>query len=124
MQRKMTCIVCPIGCQMDVQLDGERVLCVTGNTCKRGCEYALAECTNPVRTITSTVKVTGGALPVLPVKTDKPVPKRLVFDCIKEMNKCNLHAPVAIGDIIIENLLDTGINVVATSYCPALPLQD
>lgn len=117
-KRELVCINCPIGCLMEVTLDGDTINSVKGYKCKRGLEYARAECTNPVRIVTSTVKVRNGSLPVVPVKTEKPIPKRMILDCMKEINRCCVKAPVKIGDIIVENLLGTGINIVATGNIP------
>ncbi|MDI9482247.1 MAG: DUF1667 domain-containing protein [Bacillota bacterium] len=117
-KRELVCINCPIGCLMEVTLDGDTINSVKGYKCKRGLEYARAECTNPVRIVTSTVKVRNGCLPVVPVKTEKPIPKRMILDCMKEINRCCVKAPVKIGDIIVENLLGTGINIVATGNIP------
>ncbi|NLO40763.1 MAG: DUF1667 domain-containing protein [Ruminiclostridium sp.] len=114
-EKKLVCIVCPVGCQMVVSQNEEDIEKVSGNQCKRGREYAIAECTNPVRTVTSTIAVLNGELPVAPVKTDKPIPKQLISDCMREINQCIAQAPVRIGDIIIRNVLDTGSNIVATS---------
>ncbi|CCC57744.1 DUF1667 domain-containing protein [Caloramator australicus] len=113
MIKNMTCINCPLGCQLKVEVDGE--IKVSGNKCKRGEEYAKNEITNPLRIITTTVKVEGGDRPLLSVKTDKEIPKSKIFDIMKEINKVKINAPVEIGDIIIENVLGTGANIVATS---------
>ena len=113
MKRNLTCIVCPIGCQLSVTLEDGVVTEVTGNTCPRGKQYAIDECTNPVRTVTSTVRTVGGG--VIPVKTDRPIPKELMFDCMKEINKAVATLPVRIGDVLIENVLGTGANVVITA---------
>ncbi|KRQ86286.1 hypothetical protein ABG79_01909 [Caloramator mitchellensis] len=113
MIKNMTCINCPLGCQLEVEVDGE--IKVSGNKCKRGEEYAKNEITNPLRIITTTVKVEGGDRPLLSVKTDKEIPKSKIFDIMKEINKVKTKAPVEIGDIVIENVLGTGANIVATS---------
>lgn len=113
MIKNMTCINCPLGCQLEVEINGE--LKVTGNRCKKGEEYAKNEIKNPTRIITSTVRVQGGDRPLLSVKTDKEIPKARIFDIMKEINKVAVNAPVEIGDIIIENVLGTGSNIVATS---------
>ncbi|NLK88372.1 MAG: DUF1667 domain-containing protein [Clostridiaceae bacterium] len=111
----LTCIVCPIGCRISVETgDDGGIGKITGNSCKRGIAYAEAECTNPLRTITSTVRVEGSQIKVVPVKTDKPVPKALIMDCMKEINKLRVSPPVRSGDVIIEDLLKTGANVIAT----------
>jgi CxxC motif-containing protein len=111
----LTCIVCPIGCRVSVKTgDDGGIEEITGNSCKRGIAYAETECTNPLRTITSTVRVEGSQTRVVPVKTDKSVPKALILDCMKEINKLRISSPVRSGDIIIEDLLNTGANVIAT----------
>lgn len=113
MIRNLTCIVCPKGCQLTVTLDDDKkVVSVEGATCKRGVEYANNECTNPMRTVTSTVAIKGGG--VVPVKTDRTIPKALVFDCMKLINKAVVAEDAPIGTVVIENLLDTGANVITT----------
>lgn len=112
--RTMTCIVCPVGCSLKVKLVDGRVEEVTGNTCEKGFDYAVTECTNPVRTLTSTVRVKGGELPVVPVKSDKPIPKGLMLPCMKVLNKVSLSAPVKIGDTVVRDILGTGADIVVT----------
>ncbi len=115
-KRDLVCVSCPIGCAITVELDdGGQVLTVTGNTCKRGDSYARQECTRPERMLTSTVKVMGGRLPVVPVKSSVPVPKELLFDCMNEINKVTVAAPVKIGDVVLKNILNTGVDIVATN---------
>lgn len=115
-KRELICVSCPIGCAITVELDDNgEVLSVTGNTCKRGDSYARQECTHPERMLTSTVKVEGGRLPVVPVKSRLPVPKEMLFDCMKEINKITVKAPVHIGDVVLSNILDTGVDIVATN---------
>lgn len=110
MKRELTCIVCPMGCTMEVTLEGSEVINVSGNTCPRGKKYAIEECTNPMRTITTTVKCSDGS--VLSVKTDKTIPKDKMFECVKLINKTIIDLPICVGDVIIENVF--GANVVAT----------
>ncbi|MBV7274970.1 DUF1667 domain-containing protein [Clostridium sp. PL3] len=114
LMRELTCIGCPIGCQLQVKLEGKEVTEVTGFTCKRGEEYAKKECTNPTRIVTSSVYVEGGEIGVVPVKTEADIPKEKIFDCIKALKGIVVKAPVNIGDIIIKNVLDTGVNIIAT----------
>ncbi len=108
--RNLTCIVCPRGCSLCVELDGKNVLSVTGNLCPRGKKYAEDECTHPMRTVTSTVKTNSGG--VISVKTDRAIPRENVFDCMKLINEATATLPVHIGDIIIHDAY--GANVVAT----------
>ena len=111
--RNLTCIVCPRGCQMVVTLSDEgKVEEVVGNFCKRGVGYANDECTNPKRTVTSTMRTVGGG--VVAVKTSGSVPKGVMFDVMAEINRTNAPDDVKIGDVVIENVCGTGINVVAT----------
>ena len=110
MERKLTCIVCPLGCEITVQLNGREVTAVTGNTCPRGKEYAQNECTNPQRTVTSTVRCDDGGL--VSVKTDRPIPKEKMAECMARMNETVAKLPVAIGDVLLENVF--GSNIVAT----------
>ena len=114
--KELICVSCPIGCAVTVTLDdNNEVVSVTGNTCKRGDSYARQECTHPERMLTSTVKVTGSRLPVVPVKSAKPVPKELLLDCMKEINQVTVEAPVHIGDVVLSNILNTGVDIVATN---------
>ena len=112
MTRDLTCIVCPKGCQLKVELEDKKVISVEGYTCKRGLAYAEAECTAPMRTITSTAAVIGGG--VVPVKTDKTVPKEMMFDCMKVINQARVPADATLGTVVVENILGTGANVVTT----------
>ena len=114
MKKNMTCITCPIGCYLTVDIENGEVASVTGNTCKRGIQYAKTECTNPVRVITTTVKIQSKTHRVIPVKTEKAVPKEKLFDCLKAMKNIEVQAPIHIGEIIIPNICETGINLVAT----------
>lgn len=117
-KKELICINCPIGCHIEVLMDGNIVKSIKGFQCKRGEIYAETECTNPVRMVTSTAAVVNGRLAVAPVKTDKPIPKHLMKACIEEINKCTMKAPVAIGDIVLKNVLNTGVNIVATGNVP------
>ncbi|WP_027632693.1 DUF1667 domain-containing protein [Clostridium hydrogeniformans] len=110
MERELICIVCPRGCRLKVNVDEKTV---TGNSCKRGEIYGINEVTSPVRVITSTVKINGAALRMLPVKTDGAIPKDLNFKCMEEIAKVEVEAPIKVGQVVIENVLGTGINVVA-----------
>lgn len=110
MTRELTCIVCPIGCSLTVEIEDNKVISVEGNTCPRGKVYAEAECTNPMRTITSTMKCEDGN-PVS-VKTENPIPKDKMFECMDIINKSVAKLPVKVGDVLIENVF--GSNIIAT----------
>ena len=113
MERVLTCIVCPRGCRLTVELDGGKVVSVSGNACKRGVTYAENECTHPVRTVTSTVKCEDGG--IVAVKTETTVPKERVFDVMTEINRTRAENNVKIGDVIIDDVCGLGVRVVATS---------
>lgn len=113
MQSNITCIVCPMGCRMTITKIDDRFN-VEGNTCKRGEKYGIQEVTAPKRMLTSTVKIEGSVLHMLPVKTSDSIPKEMVFDLMDILNKVRVNAPIKVGDIIIEDVLGTGVNIVAT----------
>ena len=114
MKRELTCIVCPRGCSLVCELDDNGgVISVSGNICPRGKTYAVNECTNPQRVITSTVRCKDGA--VVSCKTSTTVPKGMMFDVMKVINTTLAPSDVKIGDVVIKNVLDTGADVVVTS---------
>lgn len=112
--RNLTCISCPMGCPVTVEMDGDEILSVSGNTCKRGEIYARKEVINPTRIVTSTVKVIGGKADMVPVKTKTDIPKSRIFDCVRALKGITVKAPVHIGDIILADAAGTGVAVVAT----------
>lgn len=112
--RKLTCISCPMGCPLTVEMEGSMVISVTGNTCKRGDVYARKEVTDPTRIVTSTVSVIGGTADMVSVKTKEDIPKEKIFDCVKSLKGLQVKAPVHIGDVILPNAGGTGIDIVAT----------
>lgn len=113
-ERNLTCISCPMGCSLTVMLDGEKVVSVSGNTCKRGDIYARKEVTNPTRIVTTTVTVEGGNAEMISVKTKEDIPKEKVFDCVKALKGVTASAPVHIGDVIVKDIAGTGVDIVAT----------
>lgn len=112
--RELICIGCPMGCPLTVEMENQEVLSVSGNTCPNGDKYARKEVTDPRRTVTSTVKILGGELAVASVKTQTDIPKNKIFDCMREIDKIEINAPVKIGDIVIEDVAGTGVNVIVT----------
>ena len=117
--RELICIGCPLGCPLTVEMKGTEVVSVTGNTCPNGDRYARKEVTDPRRTVTSTVRVLGGSLPVVSVKTAQDIPKNKIFDCMQELATIRVKAPVQEGDVIVSNIADTGVPVIATKEIPA-----
>ncbi len=112
---EMTCVVCPIGCNLKVTMDGNgKFLSVTGNKCLKGAIYAKEEVTEPKRILPTNIKVVGGELPLVSVRTEKPIPKKLLFEAMEVIRTFKVKAPVKRGQILIKNLLGTGVNVIAT----------
>lgn len=111
--RELICIGCPLGCPVTVRMEGE-TLEVSGHTCKRGEDYARKEVLSPTRIVTSSVHVSNGELPMVSVKTKGDIPKGMIFACMEEIRKVTVPAPVAIGDVIIENCAGTHVDIVAT----------
>lgn len=111
---EITCIHCPLGCTVSVSTEQGEIITLTGNTCKRGEEYARTEITNPLRMVTSTILVHGGASPLVSCKTKTDIPKQKIVACMEEINVTTVKAPIQIGDILIHNVADTGVDVVAT----------
>lgn len=117
--RKFICITCPRGCALDVTMEGEAVVKMEGNSCKRGIDYVTGELNDPRRMVTTTVRVKGGVHPLAPVYTESPIPKPRILDLLAEIRKIELRAPVKFGDVVIENALGTGVNVLASRNIPA-----
>lgn len=112
--RELTCIGCPMGCQLTAVLEDGQVTRVTGNTCPRGDAYARKECTHPARTVTGTVRVSGGALPVVSVRTRGDVPKEKVLEVARALHTAAVPAPVQAGQVVLADVCGTGVAVVAT----------
>ena len=110
---EIICVVCPKGCHLKVE-ENNGDYSVTGNACRRGIKYGINEMTAPKRVITSTVKITGGIHKRLPVMTNGDIPKDLNFKCMDVINSIEVVSPVKSGDIIVPNILDTGVDLVAT----------
>lgn len=111
-QKKLTCIVCPMGCSLTVTLDHGKVQSVSGNTCPRGAKYGEEECTHPTRTLTTTMKVEGRDM--VSVKSASPLPKEHIFEYVKIINEMLLKAPVHIGDVVLKDIGGTGVDIIAT----------
>lgn len=108
--KELICITCPRGCHLKVDDN----MNVTGNFCPRGAKYAINELTHPVRVLTSTIRVNSTLSPRCPVKSKDALPKELIFKAMEEINKVRMDAPIKIGDVIIPNILNSGIDIVAT----------
>lgn len=117
---ELTCIKCPKGCHLKVMLGENGVESVGGNSCPKGAEYAEKETTNPTRMVTSTVRISGAELPVLPVRLDEEIPKEAIFSVMEAIRGYTAKAPVEIGDVLIENVCGLGVNVAAAASADAL----
>ena len=118
-KRELICINCPLGCMLTVEMDGKKVVSVSGNTCPRGEAYAKKEVTNPTRIVTSTVKVEGGKTHMVSVKTKSDIPKEKIFDCVKALKGVTVKAPVHIGDVI--HTVSRAIQIGLIFQCLSLP---
>lgn len=112
-KRELTCIVCPVGCRVTVEIEGEEMR-VSGNRCKRGEAYCRQEVSCPVRTVTSLVAVSGSEHPLCPVKTSRAIPRAKIAEVLAILRTMRVKAPVAIGDILVANIAGTGADLVAT----------
>ncbi|MBR4026487.1 MAG: DUF1667 domain-containing protein [Lachnospiraceae bacterium] len=112
--RTLTCIGCPLGCILQVEIENGEVLSVSGNTCKRGDVYARKEVTHPTRIVTSTVRVVGGDITMVSVKTANDIPKEKIMDIMACLEEIKVNAPVHIGDVILADVAGTGVDIVAT----------
>ena len=114
MKKEIICTVCPRGCHIQVEGEGEKILSVEGQGCKRGLEYASAEFAHPVRILTTTVKIAGVQNDLLPVRSNKPLPKEKLFDCMEVIRSAQVTLPVARYDVVIADICGTGVDIVAT----------
>jgi len=113
------CIGCPLGCRVTVTLDKRGgVTGIKGAECRQGEKYVLKELENPVRTLTATVRTGDEDHPLLPVRTSRPVPKKLMAEIMLETARVKVKPPVEAGDVILRNVLKTGSNLIATSDWP------
>ncbi len=112
--KQFNCIMCPLGCLLTVTLEDGQVTKVTGNTCPRGEIYAKQEMTNPQRMLTSTVRIEGGELPLLPVVSKTTLPKGKILDCAQALRGVDINAPIKAGDVVVPNILGLGVDIVAS----------
>ena len=113
-KHELTCIGCPLGCNVKVTLENNIIISVEGNTCKRGEIYARKEITAPTRIVTSTVRVTGSDISMVSCKTASDIPKEKIFDVIDALKDISVAAPVRIGDVLVKDVSGTGVDIIAT----------
>jgi len=111
-ETNITCILCPIGCE--IRINTKELIILDGAKCKKGIEYSKNEVLNPKRILTTSILVKNGILPLVSVKTSKPIPKDKIFKILEIIKKTSVNAPIKIGEIIIKNILDTGSDIIAT----------
>ncbi|MBQ7942967.1 MAG: DUF1667 domain-containing protein [Lachnospiraceae bacterium] len=119
-KKELICIGCPKGCVLTVTMESGKVQAIGGNTCPKGEDYARKEMLDPRRTVTSTVRVLRGNIPVVPVKTSEDIPKDKIFACMEALRQVEVEAPVQVGDIVLKDAAGTGISVVATREVQAI----
>jgi CxxC motif-containing protein len=117
-KRHFVCVVCPIGCEIDVVHDGSKIISMEGNKCEKSVEFVSQELIEPMRILTTTVRIQGSRWPVIPVRTDKSVPKRLFPRIMRQLRRIKLQAPVNILDVVVGDILHTGANIIATRTMP------
>ena len=117
MNKNLTCIECPKSCELIVDIENCRVVKVSGNQCKAGESYCLAEIENPMRVLTSAVLGEGLALKMIPLRTDRPLPKAKLLEAMAEIKKIRINKPVKPGDVIVNNFLGLGVDLIATREC-------
>ena len=114
MIKKITCIECPKGCILEVEIDGAKIIEIRGNDCPKGIAYAKAEIENPLRILTSSVQAEGLSLKMIPVRTDRPIPKDKLFEGMEEIKLIRIEKELGVGEVIIKDFLGLGVNLVAT----------
>lgn len=117
-KRSVICTSCPVGCDLTVTMVDGEIVEVEGNACKKGINYVEQEIFDPRRMVATTVKVKNGFYPLVPVYTEHPVPKPKIMDILAEIRKVEVEAPVQINDVVLKDVLGTGINVIASRDMP------
>jgi CxxC motif-containing protein len=117
-KKHFVCVVCPIGCEIDVVHEGSTIVSMEGNKCEKSVEFVSQELVEPMRILTTTVRIQGSRWPVVPVRTDRAVPKRLFPRIMKRLRLVELQAPVNMLDVVLRDILHTGANIVATRSMP------
>ncbi len=117
-KKHFVCVVCPIGCEIDVVHDGSKIISMEGNKCEKSEECVSQELIEPMRMLTTTVRIQGSKWPVIPVRTDKAVPKRLFPRIMRQLRRIKLQAPVSMLDVVVRDVVGTGASVIAARTVP------
>ena len=113
-ERTIICLSCPKGCRVKVKAEDNQIKDISGNECPQGIEYAKNEYLNPTRILPTTVRVRNGQIALVPVKTAAPIPKEKIGEAMQKLSEIEVEAPIKLGQVIVENIVDTGVDVVAT----------
>jgi CxxC motif-containing protein len=114
MKKRLICIECPAGCTLSVDVENGRVVKLEGNKCEKGETYAIAEIENPTRVLTTTVLAEGLQMKMIPVRTDRPIPKERMFEAMDQVRKVVVRSSGNVGDVVARNILGMGANLIAT----------
>jgi CxxC motif-containing protein len=117
-EREFICVTCPVGCTIRATVEGSALVAVRGQACRRGIAFVQEELTAPTRALTTTVRVDGGTLPLVPVRSAEPLPKGMVRDVAARLRTVRLSAPVAAQQVVLENALGSGVTIVTTRAVP------
>jgi CxxC motif-containing protein len=113
-KKHFTCVTCPVGCEVDVEVKDGNIVSMKGNKCDKVKEFVLQELKEPMRVLTTIVRIKSAKYAMLPVRTDKPIPKRLFTQAIGELAVIDLRTPVHISEVIIKDIAGSGANIIAT----------
>lgn len=113
-KKNVTCIVCPVGCRIEVEVENGNILNLSGYRCTRGLQYAKDEVTSPKRILTTTVRLKARDAHVLPVRTRAPIPKSKLKEAMQELKSVSVAAPVKMGDVVLKDVAGTGVDVIAS----------
>jgi CxxC motif-containing protein len=113
-KREVVCLLCPMGCVINVYLKDDNIIKVTGNKCKRGIDFAKEEVINPKRILTTTLMINSSIFRRVPVRSSSPVPKDMVLNFVREIKKIKVKPPIKMGDIIVKNFMNTGADIIAS----------
>ncbi len=116
-EKSLICISCPVGCHLKIKANGGGYT-VSGNQCPRGAAYAINEMTDPRRLVTATVAANSTTMPRIPVRTDRPLPRKLIDDLLNELYRMKITQPVKRGQVLIDNVGNTGVKVIFSADCP------
>lgn len=124
MTRTFTCVVCPNGCDIHTEFEGNEILSVDGFACPKGRDYVQQEIIDPRRSIATSVLIDGGVLPLVSVRLDHPIPKKEIFRVMEAINQVRLQAPTVIGQVVLANVCGLNANVIVTKNVEAVQVPD